>query len=92
MMPHVAIDSAEGVRWDLTRVFADGDAARRALADLDAAAAALEAPGDDIAQIRAALDAHDEVVRIAAALHDEWGYAALRVSADLGGRCRGARP
>ncbi len=83
MMPHVANDSAEGVRWDLTRVFADGDAARRALADLDAAAAALEAPGDDIAQIRAALDAHDDVVRVAEALHDEWGYAALRLSADL---------
>jgi oligoendopeptidase F len=84
MMPHVAIDSAEGVRWDLTRVFADGDAARRALADLDEAAAALETPGEDVADIRAALDAHDDVVRVAEALHEEWGYAALRLSADLG--------
>ncbi len=83
MMPHVAIDSAEGVRWDLTRLYADGDAARRAMADLDAAAAALEPPGDDVAQIRAALDAHDRVARVAEALHDEWGYAALRLSADL---------
>ena len=83
MMPHVATDSALGVRWDLTRVFADGDAARRALADLDAAAAALQPPGDDVAEIRAALDAHDDVVRVAEALHDEWGYAALRLSADV---------
>ena len=83
MMPHVAIDSAEGVRWDLTRVFADSDAARRALAALDAAAAGLEPPGDDIVQVRAALDAHDDVARVAEALHDEWGYAALRLSADL---------
>ena len=83
MMPHVAIDSAEGVRWDLTRVFADGDAARRALAGLDGAAAALEPPGDDVDEIRAALDAHDEVARAAEALHDEWGYAALRLSADM---------
>ena len=83
MMPHVATDSALGVRWDLTRVFADSDAARRALADLDAAAAALQPPGDDVAEIRAALDAHDDVVRVAEALHDEWGYAALRLSADV---------
>ena len=83
MMPHVATDSALGVRWDLTRVFADSAAARRALADLDAAAAALQPPGDDVAEIRAALDAHDDVVRVAEALHDEWGYAALRLSADV---------
>ena len=38
MMPHVATDSALGVRWDLTRVFADAAAARRALADLQVAA------------------------------------------------------
>ncbi len=91
MMPHVATDSAEGVRWDLTRVFADGDAARRAMAELDAAAAALEAPGDDIAQIRAALDAHDEVAR------DRGGpprRVGLRRAAHVGrpGRRRGARP
>ena len=34
-------------------------------------------------EIRAALDAHDEVARVAEALHDEWGYAALRLSADM---------
>jgi oligoendopeptidase F len=83
MMPHVATDSALGVRWDLTRVFADAAAARRALADLQVAAEALETPGDDIAEIRAALDAHDRVLRVAEAMHEDWGYAALRLSADL---------
>ncbi len=83
MMPHVATDSALGVRWDLTRVFADGAAARRALADLERAADALQTPGGDVAEIRAALDAHDRVMRVAGALHDEYGYAALRLSADL---------
>ena len=83
MMPDVVSDSAVGVRWDLSRVFADTAAARRALDDLDAAAAALRLAGTAPADVRAALDAHDRVARVADALHDEWGYAALRLSADL---------
>ena len=82
MMPHVATDSARGVRSGPDPRVRRQRAARRALADLDAAAAALEPPGDDVAEIRAALDAHDDVARVAEALHDEWGYAALRLSAD----------
>jgi oligoendopeptidase F len=83
MMPAVAADSAVGVRWDLARVFADTAAARRALDELAAAAGALRLAGTDPAAVRATLDAHDRVARVADALHDEYGYGALRLSADL---------
>ena len=76
-------ESAVGVRWDLSRVFADTAAARAALDRLADAADTLRPGGAAPAEVRATLDAHDAVARLADALHDEYGYAALRLSADL---------
>ncbi len=80
--------SATGVRWDLSGVFADGAAARGALAGLAERAErlathALEADELDAPGIRSLLDEASELAALRDALDESHGYAGLRLHADL---------
>jgi len=80
--------SAAGVRWDLSRIFVDVAAARVALADAVGRAAALEARATDFerldpAGLRDLLDEANALAELRDVLHEEWGYGALRLAADV---------
>ncbi len=81
--------SATGVRWDLSRVFADAAAAREALAEARRRAADLASQADAIADasasdIRALIDDANELAELRDTLDPSYGYAGLRLLADSG--------
>ncbi|MDH5333997.1 MAG: M3 family metallopeptidase [Thermoleophilia bacterium] len=80
--------SAAGVRWDLSRAFADTAAARTALGRARTLAAELagQAPAAaelEPAVLRELLDRVSELVELRDALDPEFGYPGLRLLADL---------
>ena len=80
--------SAAGVRWDLSRLFVDVAAARVALSDAVGRAAALEARAAGIDRLDPAglcdlLDEASALAELRDVLHEEWGYGALRLAADV---------
>lgn len=81
--------SAEGVRWELRRVFADAAAARAAHADLVARSERLAAEASaidslDAPGVRRLLDEASELAELRDVLDESFGYAGLRLHADLG--------
>ena len=79
--------SAAGVRWDLTRMFADVTAARAELATAVTRAAALAArvqriDAVDPSRLRDLLDEASALAAVRDVFHQDFGYGALRLLAD----------
>jgi hypothetical protein len=88
IIPAPERSSAAGVHWDLSRLFVDVAAARVALADAVARAAALEARTADVDRLdptglRDLLDEASALAELRDMLNEEWGYGPLRLAADV---------